>query len=362
MIEEKHLHAIALLAVIGLSAYLVYDGLFNKAGYFLPTFDNSMLHAGRARVVVDTGAWAEMELVFGGITKSYHSPLYPDIAAGLSAVTGLSIWWAIRLASLLITGLLLPLSLYLLAKQVSGSWQAGVVAALVAPSLPSLITWGTRTSPISLGVVLVAFGIYFLAKEDYWIAGLVGLALAFTHQPSLLAFGLGLFAYFAVRTMLKARAQAKRDYIRLAHYAMPLFAVGSLTLGAYLVWHLRQTGLDCLDFRCLPHLASHEYGSPVDLAKHLQLLPRVLAVGGIALVAISNRFNFEHKLLLFSWLAALLILVKNDLLGVGVFTERFLTFFDLALAVFAGLLAGWAYALAKEFLGQLIERQARNKG
>ena len=169
---ERKLHAIALLAVIGLSAYLVYDGLFNKAGYFLPTFDNSMLHAGRARVVADTGHWAEMELVFGGITKSYHSPAYPALVAGLADLTGLSVWWAVRLASLLITGLLLPLGLYLLAKRLSGSWQAGVVAALVAPSLPSLITWGTRTSPISLGVVLVAFGVYFLAKEDYWLAGL----------------------------------------------------------------------------------------------------------------------------------------------------------------------------------------------
>jgi hypothetical protein len=353
---EKKIHAIALLAVILMSTYIVYDGLFNKAGYFLPTFDNSMLHAGRARVVVDTGHWAEMELVFGGITKSYHLPLYPDIVAGLSALTGLNVWWAVRLAGLLITGLLLPLSIYLLAKQVSGSWQAGVIAALVTPSLPSIITWGTRTSPISLGVVLVAFGIYFLAKEDYWLAGLAGLAVAFTHQPSLLAFGLGLFIFFGLRTILQAREEKKRDYVRLAQSAWPLFAVGSLTLGVYLLWHLRQTGFSCLDFKCLPHLASHEYGTSVDLAKYLQLLPRVLAVGGVALVAISNRFKFEHKLLLFSWLAALLILVKNDMLGIGVFTERFLTFFDEALAVFAGLLAGWAYALASEALEQISGR------
>ena len=207
---EKHFHALALLAVIAFSTYVVYDGLFVKAGYFLPTFDNSMLHAGRARVVADTGAWAEMELVFGGITKSYHSPLYPSLVASLAKLTGLDVWWAVRLASLLITGVLLPLSLYLLAKQLSGSWQAGVVAALVAPSMPSLITWGTRTSPISLGVVLVAFGIYFLAKEDWWKAGLVGLALAFTHQPSLLAFGLSLFIFFCIRTVLKAREEKKR--------------------------------------------------------------------------------------------------------------------------------------------------------
>ena len=61
------LEAIALVAALAFGLSLVYDGHLNTASYYSPVFDNSMLWAARARIIMDTGHFSEMELVFGGI-------------------------------------------------------------------------------------------------------------------------------------------------------------------------------------------------------------------------------------------------------------------------------------------------------
>jgi hypothetical protein len=68
--------------------------------------------------------------------------------------------------------------------------------------------------------------------------------------------------------------------------------------------------------------------------------PAFFALLGVAWLAFDKRASGEAKLLLFSWLLTCVILVKNDLLGIAVFTQRFVTFFDEAVAVFAGLFVG----------------------
>ncbi len=352
-------NALSLIAAIGLSIALVVYGL-GQDPYFMPTYDNSMLHAGRARVILDTGRWAEYELVFGGITKSYHLPFHPALAAGLSTLTGLNLWWAIRLVHLLFTGLLLPLAFYLLARKLSGSWMAGVAAAVSALAMPNILSWGTRTTPIGVGVVLVPLAFYFIAKKDYPMALATALAIAVDHQPSLLAFGLSFFLFFVANAASEAHKNGWEPFKRrllfpgeLRKEFSWLFAIGFLALCLYLGWHLRQTGTSCLDFKCLPQLSSHEYGSVKDFVALFAVPARFLAVLGITALAFTRRFDLRTKLLLFSWLLATLFLVKNDLIGLGVFGERFLTFFDESLAVFAGIfIAGLFEVLESKVFGK----------
>ncbi len=340
--------AIALFTIVAAFASVVTEGL-GQADYFLPTYDNSMLHAGRARVITDTGGWAEDELVFGGVTKSYHLPLYPALVAGFSGLSGLNLWWTIRILSLLITGVLLPLSFFVLASRVHGHWMAGAVSAVVALSLPNLMTWGSRTSPISLGVLLSIVLIYLLIEKKFIAALLAGVALAYTHQPSLLVFGLTLAIAFIAIGLDAWQKGKKANEVKTM--LLPYFVVGGIVLSAYLLWHVRQTGTSCLDFQCLPHLASHEYGSSVNLSEYFSLAGRIVSLGGIIILFLSKRFEWHTRLILFSWLAALVLLVKNDLLGLAVFTVRFTTFFDCALAVCAGVFVAELYLFVQQRIG-----------
>lgn len=371
--------AVELLAVVAALAFglaLAIDGHFNTASYYPPTFDNAMLWAGRARVILDTGHYAEMELVFGGVTKTYHVPFWPALTAGFSSLGGVNLYWAVRLVSLL-QAVLLGLGVYLAAKAFSGgSRPAGAVAALLAFSSFNLMAWGTRNTPISWGVVLIPFGVWAVASRKPGLAVLAGLSLALDHQPSLLLFVLTLFLYaiFSNLSRLRALLSLKLSGIELA----PIVA-GITAFFVYLVWHVRQTGFSCLNFSCLPQAAAREFGKSIALNEFLSKIPEVVGALGAAAVALwwlrsarePNRTagafgllaaaggvvfssapllflgllallyalrDCRDELLLFAWLAACILLVKNDALGAGVFTERFLTHFDEALAVAGGVL------------------------
>ena len=165
------IEALALLASLGFGVALAVDGLFNTASYYTPVFDNSMLWAARARLVGETGRYAEYELVFGGITKTYHVPFWPSMAAALSALSGLNLYWSVRLVALLQI-VLLGLSTYLIAKKVSGSGTAGAFAAFLAYNSINLMSWGTRTSPVSWGVILIPFGLWAVAEQRKWLVNL----------------------------------------------------------------------------------------------------------------------------------------------------------------------------------------------
>ncbi|MEI7827299.1 MAG: hypothetical protein WCI87_05860, partial [Euryarchaeota archaeon] len=92
----------------------------------------------------------------------------------------------------------------------------------------------------------------------------------------------------------------------------------------------------------LSQVKYHE-GTPVDfLASEfrvgfferagLLLLP--FAAIGLAWLE-RNRTN--KRFLLYSWIIASLLLTKNDLLGIGIFMDRFLTFFVESLIVAGGI-------------------------
>lgn len=342
----------SLLVLLGFSFLLVFQGIFVKAGYFLPTYDNAMLHAGRARVILDTSHWAEMEVVFGGITRSYHLPAYPSLAAGISLLTGLNLLWSIRLIALIFS-ILLPLSFFLLAKHVSKNHYAGVLAGFFALISYNLMAWGTRTSPISFGVLLVPLVFYFVLKKNYFFAIPLALLIALDHQPSLLVLVLSLtiflffsFSEFFLRQKIISFSLIKRFFSESKWVFLVLF----IPLVAYLAWHVRLTGFDCLTLQCLPHFSSHEYGDIINLWDYFfgeWIIPRAFGFFGIFWIVIEfsrKRVEAREFILMLSWFVACFLLIKNDVFGIRVFTERFVTYFDEVIAVLGGLFVGSVYA------------------
>jgi hypothetical protein len=86
----------------------------------------------------------------------------------------------------------------------------------------------------------------------------------------------------------------------------------------------------------------HE-GTPVDfLASELRvgfferagLLVLPFAVVGLAWL---ERSKANKRFLLYSWILASLLLTKNDLLGIDIFMDRFLTFFVGSLIIAGGI-------------------------
>ncbi len=363
---ERALELIALLVAVGFSLSLVSQGLLEKSDFFLPTYDNAMLHAGRARFVIDYGFYPDRELVFGGVTPTYHVPAYPALAAAFAELSGLNWLWAIRVLALLFA-VLLPLAFYCLARRASGGNAfAGAAAAFFALLSTGLTTWGMRTTPISLGVIAVVFLLYFVLERNWPLVIAGSVMLAFTHQPSLLAFFGAMCFFFAASNagaawnLLKRKAAwTKEEFASLLKSLDWLPLAGALAaLLPYLAWHVSKTGLGCLTLKCLPQGNTHEFGEAVNLADYFGAvpeklapkLPQAFALFGVAWVAFDKRVDGRTKLLLYSWILWTLLLVKNELFGIGVFTQRFLTFFDEAVAVFAGVFVGGLLVLLCGFL------------
>ncbi|MFQ5405755.1 MAG: DUF6541 family protein [Candidatus Micrarchaeia archaeon] len=362
--------ALGLLAVLLFSTLIAYHGLFEIQDFMLPTYDNAMLHAGRAREVIETTHWAEIEAVFGGITKSYHLPAYPVLIAILSLLSGLNWAMSIKLTAMIMS-ILFPLGFYFLGKEISGgNWMSGVAAAFLALNATNLMTWGTRTTPISLGVTLIPFLLYFVLKKRLAAALLISIILALTHQPSLLAAVSTLFLYTVFNTILvkkeefekllkKGKITAKNTMKSIQNiYNKQKWTANfsGLTLFfVYIAWHIRQTGLSCLNFSCLPQADANEFGKSIDLAEHFFKLPQAPAILGVPWLLLDKKINNNAKTLVIAWLVATLLLVKNDVIfelmggSGGVFTERFLTYLDEAAAILGGIFIGGAF---KFFAGE----------
>jgi hypothetical protein len=134
----------------------------------------------------------------------------------------------------------------------------------------------------------------------------------------------------------------------------PLFAV----FVVYGLWQLYS--LHTLSILGLAQVKYHE-GTPVDfLASDFRvgfferagLIVLPFAVTGLAWL---ERNKVNKRFLLYSWVVASLLLTKNDLLGISIFMDRFLTFFVGSLIIAAGI---GAFAVV-QFLDSHIWRASR---
>ncbi len=138
---------------------------------------------------------------FFGYSGTHFSPLFPLIAGGLGLLLG-----DLERGSLVVyvvTGALLALPLYGIARRVQGERSARVVALMAAvyPALTAgVLYWGTMTEPLFLLCAAVGlYGLVWAAQEGglgAWALAAVAFGLAYlTRTEGLLYFLLGLAAW-----------------------------------------------------------------------------------------------------------------------------------------------------------------------
>jgi 4-amino-4-deoxy-L-arabinose transferase-like glycosyltransferase len=185
---------------------------------------------------------------FFGYSGTHFSPLFPLLASGLGLLLG-----DLERGSLVvyvITGALLALPLYGIARRMYGEREAVVVAFLTAvyPALTAgVLYWGTMTEPLFL--LCAAAGLYGLVRATQdgglgaWVMAAVALGLAYlTRTEGLLYFIVGLVAW-AVLTWGR-EVPLRRWLLGVAAYVVP-FALVILPYVVYLhqatgVWQLAE--------------------------------------------------------------------------------------------------------------------------
>jgi hypothetical protein len=214
---------------------------------------------------------------------------------------------------------------------------AAVCALFFLIISPEMTIFTIRALPELLGLFMLPLTLVFVlanrTEGAFKLNAYVALSVVFaavtalTHQMTLLTLALVLAAY--ALTQIKNKNEFLKAFI-------PLVAV----LAVYALWQVYT--LHTVSILGLSQVKYHE-GTPVDfLASEFRvgfferagvLLLPFAAIG----IAWLERNKTNKRFLLYAWIIASLLLTKNDLLGIGIFMDRFLTFFIEALIVAAGI-------------------------
>jgi hypothetical protein len=214
---------------------------------------------------------------------------------------------------------------------------AAVCALFFLVLSPEMTIFTIRALPELLGLFMLPLTLVFILanrvegpfKLNAYVAlSVVSAAVtALTHQMTLLTLALVLAAY--ALTQVKNKNEFLKAFV-------PLIAV----LAVYALWQVYT--LHTVSILGLSQVKYHE-GTPVDfLASEVSvgfferagvLLLPFAAIG----LAWLERTRTNKRFLLYAWVIASLLLTKNDLLGIGIFMDRFLTFFVESLVVAAGI-------------------------
>jgi hypothetical protein len=214
---------------------------------------------------------------------------------------------------------------------------AAVCALFFLTLSPEITIFTIRALPELLGLFMFPLTLFFILANRtgspfklnaYVTLSVIAAAVtALTHQITLLTLALVLAVY--ALTQIKSKNEFLKAFV-------PLLTV----IVVYAMWQVYT--LHTVSILGLSQVKYHE-GTPVDfLASEfrvgfferagLLLLP--FAAIGLAWLE-RNRTN--KRFLLYSWIIASLLLTKNDLLGIGIFMDRFLTFFIESLIVAGGI-------------------------
>jgi hypothetical protein len=322
-------------------------------GYVIPTYGNTLYHVGIERLTLESGHYPTQELSYNGGFPNFYVPAYRLLIASQSLLSGLDP----MVVSGLVTNLLaiaVFCVVYAFTKQLVRAG-AAVCALFFLTLSPELTIFTIRALPELLGLFTFTLTLFFVVanKTDapfqfnaYVALSVVAAAVtALTHQITLLTLAVVLTVY--ALTQVKNRSEFLKALC-------PLFAV----FVVYGLWQLYT--LHTLSILGLAQVKYHE-GTPVDfLASETRvgfferagLIVLPFAVIGLAWL---ERSKANKRFLLYSWVLASLLLTKNDLLGIGIFMDRFLTFFVGSLIIAGGIGA----FVVVQFLDSRILRASR---
>ncbi|MFH1056670.1 MAG: hypothetical protein V1717_02640 [Candidatus Micrarchaeota archaeon] len=348
MLSEKRLVLIALALAIAVS---IFSHSMIWREWYYPTYGNTNVHVAFAQHLLKHGEYPlQNDYSYGGGIPSLYVPGYRIVLAGTMALVG-NADFAQRLLVMLFA-LLLPIGFFLLARELFGNI-AGIAAAFFA-SLPSeLLIYTVRPLPQALGLVLLPFAFYAIAANKKKTALALTLAIALVHQEAIVFLAAGAFAFAFFSFAVKFTETKKISLPKEAGWTALL--CWALALVAYAGWHFFVLGnVNVFD---LAQFSQHE-GNAVAFNYYLEKTGLVVGIGGIlGLVLLTARNALQPKekeLLLIALALTGFLFVKNDLLGVKVFMDRFLVFLQIPLAILAAFVLKEALAYTTQFAEKIL--------
>ena len=276
-----------------------------------------MYHTGIIRIITETGLMPVYDLSYGGLTRSFYVPAYRLFVASLSVLSNTDPIIASGLAVIAFSTLAI-VAAYLLGKELGGEW-AGFFSALLFTISPEIMIYTIRPFPEVLGIPLFLLALYFISKKDRNMAILASVLIALTHQATAVALG----------SVLLVRALTSRD--KNAAISLACAAL------AYAVW--QGVSLGSINIMGMNQIMFRE-GSRVGLMHVDRIGWFALFFGVLGIPHVLSKMK-KYGLLL-SFLVATVILANNELLGIGIFSDRFFTFFAIAVVFVAGIGMSWA--------------------
>ena len=323
-------------------------------GYVIPTYGNTMYHVGIERLTLETGHYPTQELSYNGGFPNFYVPAYRLLIVSQAAFTGID---PMVMSGLMTIALAIAVFgvIYAFSKQLLGA-SAAVCALFFLTLSPDITIFTIRALPELLGLVMFPLTLFFVMKNrkegPFQFNGYVALSViaaavtALTHQITLLILALVLAVY--ALTQIKNRNEFLKAIV-------PLVA----SIAVYGLWQVYS--LHTLSILGLSQVRYHE-GTPVDFfasAFTVGFFDRagllVVPFAAIGLVWLEIK-KVEKRFLLYSWVIATLLLTKNDLLGIHIFMDRFLTFFVESLIIAGGVGAFAVLQFLDASIGRAIER------
>lgn len=348
------------LAVLRYAVIIALFGLFVSyrlnvlQGYVIPTYGNTLFHVGIERLTIESGHYPTQELSYNGGFPNFYVPAYRLLAASQSLFSGID---PMVMSGLLTITLAIAVFgvIYAFTKQLVDA-SAAVCALFFLTLSPEITIFTIRALPELLGLFMLPLTLFFILANRtggpfklnaHVVLSVIAAAVtALTHQITLLTLALVLAAY--ALTQIKNKNEFLKAFV-------PLLTV----VVVYALWQVYT--LHTVSILGLSQVKYHE-GTPVDFLSSefrvgfferagVLLLP--FAAIGLAWLE-RNRTN--KRFLLYSWIIASLLLTKNDLLGIGIFMDRFLTFFVESLLVAGGIGAFAVLQFLDARLAGAIER------
>ncbi|HEY3421732.1 MAG TPA: hypothetical protein VGK13_01140 [Methanocellaceae archaeon] len=352
---RKNLYWLALILIL-------FVALWYRMGiiesYIIPTYGNTMYHVGIEREAVETGFYPTTELSYGGGFPNFYVPAYRLLIASMSVATGIDPMIMSGLMTIVLA-LFILLAIYVLTYQLSKNKYVALFSAFFFVMSPELTIFTMRALPELLGLFLIPLTIYFMMKKEWAFAIIGSIVTALTHQMTLATL-VGIIGMYAVLQLAwagwlyyRSRKDTQVAYMDKLKYAIMCFVTAFMPCATYGLWQVYSLGT--LSIFGIAQVVNKE-GNVVDLPLFLRSGIFVLIFFAIGLASIlygwwtsrtekakpaeASGYGFSLDtnavLLILSWLIVTLVLMKNDLLGIHIFMDRFFTFFVIMAVIVAG--------------------------
>jgi len=348
--EDKRIVVCVLLLAIALS-FAAHWMVFSR--WMMPTYGNTNVHVANARELVQSGKYPiQNDYSYGGGIPNLYVPVY-RFALAQSIVFFNGDFDSASRAMVMLVALLIPLGFFIFTRRAFGTL-AGLAAAFLASILPEFLIYTVRPLPQALGLALLPIVLFAFASEKRNLALFLTAITVLTHQEA----GVFLVGCFFVAGIVKIAIDSwKPNRLVIGEFARLAFACWAVGVIAYVGWHFFVMGnVNIFDLAQFHH---HE-GNVLEPKAFLEKTGNVVAALGIiglvsALLLFLNKGKNKANWALFFLLScalAGLAAVKNDLVGIRVFMDRFLVFLQVPLIALAGV----GLASIKRFLENYGEK------